>query len=99
MIWQFLWNKIEMFGMLFLFLLIFSKAWQLALGKKISMGIGKIPELIGSLLKFLGPLLVSLLKGLWTVLKWIFWFIIDGLAFVSRALWELFKLLRDGRGA
>lgn len=97
MIWQFLWPRIEMFGMLFLFLLIFSYAWQLALGKKISMGIGKLPELIGSFLKFLGPVLVLLLKGLWTILKWIFWFIIDGAIFLFRALQELFKLLRDGR--
>ena len=85
--------------MLFLFLLIFSKAWQLLLEKKFSLGVSKIPELICSFLKFLGPVLVSILKGLWTCLKWLFWLIIDGAIFLFRGLQELFKLLREGRSA
>ena len=97
--WQYIWNKVELFGMLLLFLLIFSKAWQLALGKKVSMGVGKIPKLIRSIMKSLSPIFMALLKGLWTVLKWVFWFIIDGFIFLFRALKELFQLLRDGRSA
>ncbi len=97
MTWQFIWDKIEMFGMLFLFLLIFSKAWQLALGKKISLVIGKLPELIVSLLKGLGPILGALIKALITFLKWLLWLVIDGFIFFLGALKELGKLLRDGR--
>jgi hypothetical protein len=99
MIWQFIWNKIELFGMLFLFLLIFSKAWQLALGKKISMGFQKLIELMVSFFKFLSPLLVALLQGLWTFLKWLLWLIIEFFTLLFRGLYELFQLLREKRSS
>lgn len=99
MIWQYLWSKVELIGMLFLFLLLFSKAWQLALGKMISLGIGKIPELIGSIVKALSPITLAILKGLWTVIKWIFWFLVESIMYIFKALSELFKLLLDRQGS
>ena len=95
MTWQFIWNKIEAFGMLFLFLILMSIVWRLVLGKKISSGIGEIPKLISSWLKTLWPILEAILKGLWTFVKWLFWVVIDGCIFVFRALQELVKLLRE----
>jgi hypothetical protein len=97
MIWQFLWSKIELLLMLFLFLLILSKAWQLAIGQRIAFGLGKFIELIGSLLKSFWPLIMSLLRAIWIIVKWLIWLIVEFFTLLFRGLYELFQLLRQQR--